>query len=166
MVLDWKSLQSCFTLKILLPSFFLMSNQNLYFYHICRPLLISNLFSVSPLKITQWGRNFLKFQTKNIVKWKSFSRKIVLIFAIKITIVLSVENENYPKANSVNLINLISRVYSIVLFFFYMQHLEKHIKKQNSKVWVRAIAEFETWLFLSMYIVVSTRDRYTSYICI
>ena len=30
-----------------------------------RGLGVSNLFSVSPLKITQWVRNFLKFQTKN-----------------------------------------------------------------------------------------------------
>ena len=130
-------------LKFLLPSFFLMSNQNSYFYHICRPLHISNLFSVSPLKITQWVRNFLKFQTKNIVKWKSFSRKIVLIFAIKITIVLSVENENYPKANSVNLIYLISRVYSIVLCFFlhatfretYEKTKFKSLSTCDSRIW-------------------------------
>ena len=120
-------------LKFLLPSFFLMSNQNSYFYHICRPLHISNLFSVSPLKISRCVRNFLKFQTKNIVKWKSFSRKIVLIFAIKITIVLSVENENYPKANSVNLIYLISRVYSIVLCFFLHATFRETYKKTKFK---------------------------------
>ena len=97
---------------------------------------IKSLFCFSP-KITQWVRKFIKSQTKNIVKLKSNSRKIVLIFA-KIKIVFSVENENYPKTNSVNLIDLISRVYFIVLcrfsvVFLHATHLEKHIKNNIQK---------------------------------
>lgn len=97
---------------------------------------IKSLFCFSP-KITQWVRKFIKSQTKNIVKLKSNSRKIVLIFA-KIKIVFSVENENYPKTNSVNLIDLISRVYFIVLcrfsVFFTCNTFRETYKKQYSKV--------------------------------